>query len=228
MQPACQYLRYRVAKRRHPVIRGTPVTVCLLLVACLFSTSAAAQIYKCTDESGQIAFRDRPCAEGAASDIVENIPSGGSDNDNYSMWVEPNYVDTAYSTLLRSENVQEVASDSTIWDHMPFGWMPYRVEAEVLETYKGDLRQGATVTLLVYVSVLSKLARDRIQGDFLVSFCRSKSGVYYTSRDYLVIEAAQRNVRRFQHIAERGTDYEGAGDCSSSNYPSLNPDTHTR
>ena len=227
-QTAFQARPCRVIQRRQLATNAGSLIAHLLLATCLFSPVAVAQIYKCTDKNGQVAFRDRPCAEGAASDIVENIPSGGADNEDYSMWVEPNYVDTAYSTLLRSDKVQEVESDSTIWDHLPFGWMPYRVEAEVLESYKGDLKQGETVTLLVYVSILSKLALDRIQGDFLVSFCRSKGGVFYTSRDYLVIEAARRNIRRFQQIAEQGTDYEGPGDCSSSNYPSLNPDTHTR
>lgn len=189
--------------------------------------TASAQIFKCTGDDGQIAYRDRPCAEGVVSDVVESISSGiGGQTDNYSMWVEPNFVDTAYSALLRSIEIIEVGRDSTIRDHVSYDWKPYRVKAEILEVYRGDLEPGTVQNLLIYVSALSRSTYDRIQGEYLLSFCRSGSGVFYTSRDYLVAEASSANVTRFQHVRDHGTDYEGPGDCSSTNDPHLNPDNH--
>ncbi|MCX7552264.1 hypothetical protein OS175_00110 [Marinicella sp. S1101] len=155
----------------------------------------------------------------------QSMAATASSDDNYSMWVEPNYVDTAYSALLKSSSVKKVPTEDDIHDHIPFGWWPYRVKAEVLDVYKGPLKVGDEIELLVYVSVLSQLHNELQKDAFLVSFCLSKNGVYYTSRDYLVQQAKPANTQRFAAVRENGTDYEGSGDCSG-NYPSLNPDTH--
>ncbi len=142
-----------------------------------------------------------------------------------SIWIEPNFVDTQYSALLESQSVVKIASDQDIYDHIPFGWIPHKVKAKVLDVYKGDLIRGDEIDVLIYISFLSKNQIEQIKGQFLLSFCRSKSGIYYNSRDFLVQQVKASNLKKFAQIRADGTAYEGSGDCDG-NYPSLNPDTH--
>ncbi len=148
-----------------------------------------------------------------------------TDIDNHSMWVEPNFVDTQYSALLESQAVTLIPKDHDIHNHIPLGWKPFKVKAKITDVYKGDLVKGEDIELLVYVSMLSKSQPEWIKGQFLLSFCKSEKGVYYTSRDYLIQPSQSANILKFSQIRDHGTDHEGTGDCVG-NYPDLNPDTH--
>lgn len=145
---------------------------------------------------------------------------------NHSMWVEPNYVDTQYSALFSSLKITKAESDDKIYEYIPFGWIPYYVNAEVVDVYKGDLKQSEIVEVLVYISALSaQYQLEKIRNRFILSFCKSGSRIYYTSRDYLIQSPTRANIERFETVREHGSDYEGTGDCNG-NYPSLNPDNH--
>lgn len=145
---------------------------------------------------------------------------------NHSMWIEPNYVDTEYSVLLRNIKLEKIDMSHDIYDHIPFGWIPYQVVAQIEDVYKGEINKNESLDLLVYVSALGvKNTVKKISGKYLLSFCKSKGGIYYTSRDYLIQNPSIDNVKKFELVRDNGTDYEGSGDCSG-NYPSLNPDTH--
>ena len=140
--------------------------------------------------------------------------------------IDINYVDTSYSALLKPLSVEGLSFDHDIYDHLPFGWKAYHVRAEVIESYHQPLELNSHITIIVYVSLLEKNAAARMHEDFLLSFCQSKSGIYYTSRDWLIRKGSKENIQKFKHVMNNGTQYQGPGDCSSSNDSSLNPDTH--
>lgn len=162
--------------------------------------------------------------------LMVSFPAGwASASDSYhSMWVEPNYVDTQYSALFDGLNVAKANPDHSTYDHIPLGWIPYFVSAEVIDVYKGDLERGETIEILVYISALSARSQlEKIRNTFILSFCRSVNGTYYTSRDYLIQTPTKANIEKFEMVRQHGTYYEGSGDCQG-NYPSLNPDNHDR
>ena len=143
-----------------------------------------------------------------------------------SMWVEPNFVDTQYSVLFESLELAKAETDDAVYDHVPFGWIPYYLQAKVVDVYKGDFERNQILDLLVYIPVVSSgYQMEAVRGRFILSFCRSGGGIYYNSRDYLIKSATPANIGKFESVRRHGSDYEGSGDCSG-NYPSLNPDTH--
>ena len=146
---------------------------------------------------------------------------------NHSFWVEPNYVDTQYSALFNSLKITKVETDNKIYEYIPFGWIPYYVRAEVVDIYKGDLKQNEIIDILVYISALSARHQlKKIRSRFILSFCKSSNQIYYTSRDYLIQSPTAANVKQFELVREHGSDYEGSGNCDG-NYPSLDPDSHS-
>lgn len=145
----------------------------------------------------------------------------------HSMFVEPNFVDTQYSVLFEPLGFEKADSSDPINDHIPLSWIAYDVRARVVDVYQGDFETGETLDLLIYLTHPLKTSEAYLENRFLFSFCKSTRGIYYSSRDFLLLPANVGNVAKFEEIRERGTDYEGSGDYSS-NYPSLNPDTHER
>lgn len=143
-----------------------------------------------------------------------------------SMWIEPNYVDTAYSAHLVTEKVNKAHESDPIYKFIPFGFAPYYVSARVEEAYKGNIRRGESIKILVYLTAPFKTSLEDISESFIASFCRSREGIFYTSRDFVLMAASEENRRGFRRVSEQGTDYEGPGDCSNTNYSDLNPDTH--
>lgn len=157
---------------------------------------------------------------------LHTVNSTSASDSNHSMWVEPNYVDTQYSALFSGLKITKAESEDKIYEYIPFGWIPYFVHAEVVDVYKGDLKQSEIVEVLVYISVLSaQYQLEKIQNSFILSFCKSSNQIYYTSRDYLIQSPTKANIEKFEMVREHGSDYEGTGDCEG-NYPSLNPDNH--
>lgn len=177
----------------------------------------SAAIYQCKDRIGKVNFRGEPCA------ISESTVKEVKDKSAYSMWIEPNFVDTEYSVRLESLNITKVESKNRIHRHIPFGWRPYYVSVKVVDVYKGELKQGEVIDLLVYITANYQL--EKMRKEFILSFCRSNAGVFYTSRDFLIQLPTPANIEKFEAVRESGTDYQGSGDCSG-NYPSLNPDSH--
>ena len=189
-----------------------------LLFVILFISNFAysGTMYKCKDDAGKLGFQDRPCSKGEATvekQVLKTSRSGSIEE--FSMWVEPNFVDTQYSALLNSVKVNEIES-TDIHKHIPFGWMPYSVKAEVRDVYKGDIKKGDMIEVLIYIPLMSKYQLRTIENEFILSFCKSKSGVFYTSRNSLVQEPTAGNVNKFEQVRKHGTDYSGSGDCSGN------------
>ena len=146
-------------------------------------------------------------------------------NTNYSMWIEPNFVDTQYSALLEGLEVTKPDLKDNSFDFI-FWWVPYYVKAKVIGVYKGSLEKEQIIDLLVYLPAFSTKSQKKLmESRFILSFCKSNSGVYYTSRHFLILQPSRANISKFQDVRNFGTDYEGSGDCSG-NYPYLNPDTY--
>ncbi|ABC33412.1 hypothetical protein HCH_06788 [Hahella chejuensis KCTC 2396] len=200
----------------------------IVLIFLFFSAHAyAASVYQCKDDAGRVSIRDKPCRhEEKTIKETRDARASGSQSSDHSMWVEPNFVDTGYSALFKSVAVTKVVSSDPTYDYIPFGWSPYYVKAKMIEVYKGDLPEGGSIEILVYIAPLGEqYSLKKINSDFILSFCLSKGGKYYTSRDFLIMEPSSGNIQKFREVRDSGTDYEGSGDCSG-NYPSLNPDTH--
>ena len=94
----------------------------------------------------------------------------------------------------------------------------HRVTVQVLETYFGPVKEGAEIEIQVNVPHIARNAYLEIMSEpFIVSFCGSCNGVYYTNRDYLVLPANAANLAEFQRLSEEGTDFDGEHDCTNTN-----------
>jgi len=145
---------------------------------------------------------------------------------DYSMWLELNFSATNYSVLLDSIDVTKVSSEDPAY-MIAYEWIPYNVTAEVIDVYKGEFKKGAELDLLVYVWPIigKKLQEKLIHNRFLLSFCESSNGVYYTSQNFLIAQPTVGNIAKMRDIRKFGTLHDSSHECSS-NFPELNPDNH--
>ena len=130
------------------------------------------------------------------------------------LFAEANFSDQQYSALI--ENVTLEATDL----RSSFsGFQLYLAKAQVLDVYFGDLETGEQIDIQVNVSYLGmKNTLKNMQQPYILSFCRSEDGVYYTNRDFLIIPANEINLKEFNRLRTEGTDFDGNNDCTSTNF----------
>lgn len=164
--------------------------------------------------------------EARATATASSVARGEQGAGRFSSWIAPNFVDTQYSALFSGLSASRLPAADPIYQAIPFGWFAYHVEARVIEVYKGELDLGAEIELLVYIPAMSTGPLKHLDDEFLLSFCQSQGGIYYTSRNFLIQAASEPNINKFRLLVTEGADFQGLGECAS-NYPSLNPDTHS-
>jgi len=196
----------------------TIIYLLFLLPAIAFSKG----IYSCTSEDGSTIFQDKPCKSGSEEHLKETSkrPTG-----SYSFWLEPNFVDTQYSAHFESRSVRERSSDDPIYQYITVYWRAFDVKATVIDVFKGSLQEGDEIDILIYASYLSSNTVELIKGNFIASFCKSRQGIFYTYRDYLIQKPSLNNLSLLEYVSVSGTSHEGSGDCVG-NDPYLNPDGH--
>ena len=80
------------------------------------------------------------------------------------------------------------------------------------------MKPGTEIEIQINVPYIAKSAYLEImQAPFIVSFCGTADGVYYTNRDFLVLPANEANLTEFRRLAEEGTDFDGKNDCTNTN-----------
>ena len=130
------------------------------------------------------------------------------------LFAEANFSDQQYSALLENLSIEETDLRSSF-----SGFQLYLVKARVLDVYFGDLDAGAEIDIQLNISYLGKKdTLKRIEGPYILSFCRSPDGIYFTNRDFLIITANDINVKEFNRLRTEGTDFDGNNDCSSTNF----------
>ena len=129
--------------------------------------------------------------------------------------VDMNYVDTTYSALLAPISARQISYKNDIYNHVALGWTLYKVNAKVIDSYKGSLEQGSQIDILIQLSAFNKKGLDQFDTEFILSFCQSDTGVYYNNQDWFVIETSDKHKDMFKHVMKNGTEYTGPGDCSS-------------
>ncbi|WP_395374863.1 hypothetical protein [Marinicella sp. W31] len=139
--------------------------------------------------------------------------------------VDMNYVDTTFSALLSPVSVREFKYDHDIHDHVGFGYYLYKVKAKVIDSYKVQLQPNTHIDVLIQISVLSKKSRDKLNNNFILSFCKSDTGIYYNNQDWFILDASKEHVDMFKHVMKNGAEYTGPGDCSSLQTDMI-PDTN--
>ena len=130
------------------------------------------------------------------------------------LFAEANFSDQQYSALLENLSMEETDLRSAF-----SGFQLYLVKARVLDVYFGELEAGEEIDIQLNISYLGKTATvERIKERFILSFCRSADGVYFTNRDFLIITANELNVKEFNRLRTEGTDFDGNNDCTSTNF----------
>ena len=130
-----------------------------------------------------------------------------------SLFAEANYSDSQYSAL-----VEQVAVTETDLRDAFTNYQMYRVTVQIIERYFGPLKAGAEIEVQINVPYIARSAYlDVMSAPFILSFCSSGDGVYYTNRDYLVLPANEANLAEFRRLAEEGTDFDGRNDCTNTN-----------
>ncbi len=130
------------------------------------------------------------------------------------LFAEANFSDQQYSALI--ENVSLEATDL----RSSFsGFQLYLGRVEILDVYFGDLEVGEQIDIQLNVAYFGmKNTLENMQEPYILSFCRSEAGVYYTNRDFLIIPANAINLKEFRRLQAEGTDFDGNNDCSSTNF----------
>lgn len=130
------------------------------------------------------------------------------------LFAEANFSDQQYSALLENITLEETDLRSSF-----SGFQLYLARARVLDVYFGDLTKGAEIDIQLNVSYLGKKHTiENLQQPYILSFCRSEEGIFYTNRDFLIIPAKEINIKEFNRLRADGTDFDGNNDCSSTNF----------
>ncbi len=130
------------------------------------------------------------------------------------LFAEANFSDQQYSALI--ENLSLTKSD--LGDPST-GFVLYLASVRIIEVYYGELEVGNEIDIQVNVSYLGrKNTLVVMSSPYILSFCRSDSGVYFTNRDFLIIPANQGNLGEFNRLRREGTNFDGKNDCTSTNF----------
>ena len=130
------------------------------------------------------------------------------------LFAEANFSDQQYSALIENLSLEETDLRSAF-----SGFQLYRAKVRIVDVYFGDLEVGDEIDIQINVSYLGKNNRlEYMQRPYILSFCKSEDGIYYTNRDFLIIPASEINIKEFRRLRTEGTDFDGNNDCTSSNF----------
>ena len=137
-------------------------------------------------------------------------------------WIEINYGATQYTAYLENISFKKSSfNESAIWS----GFFTYKAKARVIESYYGELSENSIVEIIIYVpSVGRKSTLTKLKKPYVLSFCKSKSGIYFTHRDYVVHEANLENLKKLRELSATNPKSNDNHDCSDTNFGELNPD----
>ena len=130
------------------------------------------------------------------------------------LFAEANFSDQQFSALVENISLEETDLRSSF-----SGFQLYLAKVRVLDVYFGDLETEAEIDIQLNVSYLGKkYTLENMRSPYILSFCRSEAGVFFTNRDFLIIPANEINVKEFKRLRTEGTDFDGENDCSSTNF----------
>ena len=132
------------------------------------------------------------------------------------LFAEANFSDQQYSALLENVTLEETDLRSSF-----SGFQLFLAKARILDVYFGELELdvGDEIDVQINVSYLGmKNTLENMQRPYILSFCSSEEGVFFTNRDFLVIPANDINLKEFSRLQAEGTDFDGENDCSSTNF----------
>lgn len=130
------------------------------------------------------------------------------------LFAEANFSDQQYSALLENVALEETELRSAF-----SGFKLHFARARVLDVYFGDLDVGDEIDIQINVAYFGlQHTLENMQQPYILSFCRSETGVYFTNRDFLIIPANEINIKEFNRLRTEGTDFDGNNDCSSTNF----------
>ena len=130
------------------------------------------------------------------------------------LFAEANFSDQQFSALVENASIEESDLRSSFT-----GFKLYIVKARVLDVYFGDLEASDEIDIQINVSYFGmKHTLENMTRPYILSFCKSEEGVYFTNRDFLIIPATDINMKEFNRLRAEGTDFDGNNDCSSTNF----------
>ena len=195
----------------------------VFLILFFMASNVEATIYKCTDDFGEVSFQERECKTGIEEKL--DIKDNKKNNHERSMWIGPNFVDTQYSVLFKKMNIYKFTNKDDLSTHIPWYMDAYKVTGEVLEVFKGDFVIGDKLSVIVYLTRTLGGDVNSIKSNYILSFCKSNSGIYFLGTDYQLQQATKGNIEEFRYIQRNGTSHEGDEACIYNEH-SLNPDKH--
>lgn len=133
------------------------------------------------------------------------------------LFAEANFSDQQYSALVENLSLEETDLRS------PFsGFQLYRAKVRIKDVYFGELEPGAELDIQINVAYFGKgNYLKAMSKPYILSFCRSDTGAYFTNRDFLIITGNDINIAEFERLRAEGTDFDGENDCTSTNFELL-------
>lgn len=133
-----------------------------------------------------------------------------------SQYLESDFADSEFSIKGR-------AHDFAVASSRALDGRTYIAQVEVLDVYYGDINVGDKIELIIMADdILKSLNRDRIlEGEFATSFCKSRHGIYFTSRLY---RPREKTFAKLKQYREEGTDYWDSHDCAELRGSRMDPD----
>ena len=130
------------------------------------------------------------------------------------LFAEANFSDQQYSALLENVSLEETDLRSSF-----SGFQLFLAKARIRDVYFGELDVGDEIDIQLNVSYLGmKNTLENMQRPYILSFCSSADGVFFTNRDFLIIPANEINLKEFKRLRAEGSDFDGENDCSSTNF----------
>jgi len=191
----------------------------VFIILGFITLNSYAAVYKCTGPSGKVEFQDKPCKANTVEKTLE-IKSKKTDS-GHSLWIEPNYVDSQYSVLFEGIEYEEYKHHN-----IPYGFKGVKVTGKVKEVFKGNFAIDDNLNVIVYFRSYSYDERISVlKNDFILSFCKSNSGIYFIGTAWQFQEPTYSNIKKFREVRDHGTEYKGDEGCIYNDH-NLHPDKH--
>lgn len=130
------------------------------------------------------------------------------------LFAEANFSDMQYSALVKNISLEE-----TDLGNVFSGFALFAAKVGVIDVYYGDLKAGDEIDVQINVAYIGrKHTLKNMNKPYILSFCKSEDGTYYTNRDFIVIPASKVNIKEFIRLKKEGTDFDGNHDCTSTNF----------
>ena len=131
-----------------------------------------------------------------------------------SIFAESNFSEAQHSALIEPISLEETDLRDSF-----SGFRLYLAAVRVADVYYGPLKENEEIEIQINAWMIGLDGQLEIMSEpFILSFCESPDGTYYTNDNFVILPANEANIAEFERLRAKGTDFDGKHDCHSTNF----------